>query len=253
MRKFNELSKSEIEQAIQESEYLAEVLRSLDCVDNGYNRTRLKQFIEDNSIDTSHIKTRLTREVYEANPKLCTQCGKPIPYEHRDNKFCCSSCATSYNNKGWVRNTKEGSIKSENREYPKCKYCGKVLPRMDSKYCNNTCKSEYEYQEYIKQWKEGNISGGSGTDWISKRIRRYMLEKNHECCELCGCNLKNPYTNLSILQIHHIDGDCQNNNESNLQLLCPNCHAMTDNFGSLNQISNRNYRQLTREAYRQTH
>lgn len=32
------------------------------------------------------------------------------------------------------------------------------------------------------------------------------------------------------LEVHHIDGDRLNNVLENLQLLCPNCHAMTDNY-----------------------
>ena len=36
------------------------------------------------------------------------------------------------------------------------------------------------------------------------------------------------------LELHHIDGDKSNNNLNNLQLLCPNCHSYTDNFGSKN-------------------
>ena len=32
--------------------------------------------------------------------------------------------------------------------------------------------------------------------------------------------------------MHHIDGDCTNNKMENLQLLCPNCHSLTSNFGS---------------------
>lgn len=32
------------------------------------------------------------------------------------------------------------------------------------------------------------------------------------------------------LEIHHIDGDHSNNDLSNLQLLCPNCHSYTENF-----------------------
>ena len=34
----------------------------------------------------------------------------------------------------------------------------------------------------------------------------------------------------------------ENNSEENLQLLCPNCHAMTENFGSRNKKSTRTYR-----------
>lgn len=32
------------------------------------------------------------------------------------------------------------------------------------------------------------------------------------------------------LEVHHVDGDRLNNELSNLQLLCPNCHAQTDNY-----------------------
>ena len=39
--------------------------------------------------------------------------------------------------------------------------------------------------------------------------------------------------------MHHIDGDCTNNKMENLQLLCPNCHSLTSNFGSLNKNSKR--------------
>lgn len=37
------------------------------------------------------------------------------------------------------------------------------------------------------------------------------------------------------LELHHIDGDNQNNNLSNLTLLCPNCHALTDNYRGKNK------------------
>ena len=37
------------------------------------------------------------------------------------------------------------------------------------------------------------------------------------------------------LQAHHIDGDRTNNELNNLELLCLNCHSLTDNFGSKNK------------------
>ena len=69
--------------------------------------------------------------------------------------------------------------------------------------------------------------------------RHYIFEKNGDKCECCGKSYINPYTNLSVLQIHHKDGDCTNNKEENLQLLCPTCHAMTENFGSRNKNATR--------------
>ena len=32
------------------------------------------------------------------------------------------------------------------------------------------------------------------------------------------------------LELHHIDGNNKDNSLSNLQLLCPNCHALTNNY-----------------------
>ena len=65
-------------------------------------------------------------------------------------------------------------------------------------------------------------------------LRSYLLKKANYCCEKCGCDWVNPYSQSSILEIHHIDGNRNNNLENNLQVLCPNCHAMTENYRGLN-------------------
>lgn len=52
-------------------------------------------------------------------------------------------------------------------------------------------------------------------------------------CECCGLK---EWNNQPIpLEIHHIDGDHLNNNLENLQVLCCNCHALTENFRGKNQ------------------
>ena len=37
------------------------------------------------------------------------------------------------------------------------------------------------------------------------------------------------------LELHHKDGDPFNNELDNLSILCPNCHAFTDNYRSKNK------------------
>lgn len=37
------------------------------------------------------------------------------------------------------------------------------------------------------------------------------------------------------LQVHHIDGNTKNDDINNLQILCPNCHASTDNYCGKNK------------------
>lgn len=45
-KKFKELSKEELIQAIEEYEYLSQILKNLGCIDNTYNRNKLKKYIE---------------------------------------------------------------------------------------------------------------------------------------------------------------------------------------------------------------
>lgn len=47
-------------------------------------------------------------------------------------------------------------------------------------------------------------------------------------CENCG---KTTWLNKPIpLELHHLNGNNLDNRIENLQLLCPNCHALTDNY-----------------------
>lgn len=123
-----------------------------------------------------------------------------------------------------------------------CIYCGKEFVKYPGKtnlFCSNSCRNKYKDQEYLNKWKKGEVDATTKGFTIYECVRRYIFEKNNNCCESCGKAYVNPYTNKSILQIHHKDGNCLNNKEENLQLLCPNCHAMTENFGSRNKNGNK--------------
>ena len=94
---------------------------------------------------------------------------------------------------------------------------------------------EQNMKNRIKKWKAGELDGliGANND-IATYIKHYLFDKYNSSCQICGWNTVNKYTGKVPLQIHHIDGDCTNNSEENLQLLCPNCHSLTENFGSRN-------------------
>ena len=47
------------------------------------------------------------------------------------------------------------------------------------------------------------------------------------------------FTNVIPLEIEHIDGNYLNNRESNLTLLCPNCHSLTATYKGANQGNGR--------------
>jgi len=68
------------------------------------------------------------------------------------------------------------------------------------------------------------IANGSRKETIKKYL---LLERGHKC-ECCNSTL---WLDSPIpLEIHHINGNPHNNDRDNLQLLCPNCHALTKNF-----------------------
>ena len=158
----------------------------------------------------------------------CLNCGKEITGKDRNRrKFCCQTCNGLYNNR-----IKFGLNKTNT--YSHCLNCGKEIP-YGHKYCNNVCKNEYEYKQYILRWKKGEENGLKGVDDISNNIVRYLRDKYNNQCQLCGWHQENKYTHKIPLQVHHIDGDCTNNKEDNLQLLCPNCHSLTETFGALNK------------------
>ena len=63
---------------------------------------------------------------------------------------------------------------------------------------------------------------------IPKSPRDALIALRGYRCESC---MNETWLGHEIpLEVHHIDGDRLNNTLENLQLLCPNCHAMTDNY-----------------------
>lgn len=102
------------------------------------------------------------------------------------------------------------------------------------KFCNNFCQKEYEYKNYINKWKNHQVNGIRGNYQTSLHIKRYLMEKYHNQCARCGWGEKNIHTNKIPLEVEHIDGNYQNNEEDNLILLCPNCHSLTSTYKGAN-------------------
>jgi len=115
-----------------------------------------------------------------------------------------------------------------------CKSCGGKIKCKNPKFCSSQCSSDYAYKSYIKRWKRGLENGRRGELMISQHIRRYLFEKYDNKCSRCGWAKINKYTNKIPLEVEHIDGNYRNCAESNLTLICPNCHSLTSTYKGLN-------------------
>ncbi len=60
---------------------------------------------------------------------------------------------------------------------PHCLNCNALVKEPDAKYCSNRCQADYQYKQYIEQWKAGNESGVVAEEFVSRHIRRYLIEK----------------------------------------------------------------------------
>ena len=61
---------------------------------------------------------------------------------------------------------------------------------------------------------------------LKEKLIRDGIKK--DCCEICGCSV---WQGIKLpLELHHKNCNHNDNTLENLQILCPNCHAQTDNY-----------------------
>lgn len=164
---------------------------------------------------------------YNKHPKLCENCKSPIPYDKRINKYCSHTCAAT------VTNTY--------RRKPKfCLYCGKELPNdrnyRELKFCRNDGKCRRFYNFNIR------LNGGYSID--PKAARVYYIELRGHKCEKCKLSMW--MWEPIFLSLHHKNGDFEDYRPENVELLCGNCHPLTDNFGSKHRGEGRTLRVRTK-------
>jgi hypothetical protein len=87
----------------------------------------------------------------------------------------------------------------------------------------------YQTDKYVP-FKEYIKGEHVQTNKLRKKLLREGLKEH-----ICECCLNTIWNDVPIpLEVHHKDGDKNNNDIDNLQLLCPNCHALTDTYKGKN-------------------
>jgi len=146
--------------------------------------------------------TGLVTERYKRTPNTkCLICLTPVyrrPMEIKCGRvFCSAKCYGIANRK----------------ERP-CIVCGTaILASANAKTCSRACANKNRVGVHYRT--------GSQKDKVNdeRTIKLRVFASRGEVCERCG------YDKKVILNVHHRDRDHGNNEMSNLELLCPNCHA----------------------------
>lgn len=178
---------------------------------------------------------------------ICKQCGKEFETKYKG-LFCSRSCAATYNNLHRKPRSMESKKKTsdslkryhhnENNEQEflddqTCENCGcKIYSLNKRRFCSLKCMGEYTKSHKLNEWK---TEPEKFNNIHYSFIKNYLMKLHNYKCELCGWGETNIFTKKIPLEIHHIDGNCTNNKIENLQLLCPNCHSLTENYGSRNK------------------
>lgn len=212
----------------------------------------LKEISCELQISISSVKRKMNKHGF--NSKLyslkkekirCLNCQEDFEALISENrKFCSGSCSSSFNNN--LRPKKEKKIKKRVRIFKEknigiCQYCKidiiKKDGRTQAKYCSSKCQSEFQLNNRIAK---GQAS--------TKTLKLFLIKNNGEKCMKCGWCEKNPISNKVPIELEHKDGNSENNNLENLELLCPNCHSLTPTYKALNKGKGRHKR---RERYKE--
>jgi len=160
----------------------------------GYQASRKKQ----------EINRQQKRLEYAENPNKCRGCQQPIPFEHKRDTFCSQSCAATFNNIKFPKRLREKRWCS----------CG-LITNGQNKFCP-TCIAAGLDKVKIRKLSEAQTDSGR---------RRYLLRTRlYQCAQCLGVEWQG---RPIPLEMDHIDGNSDNNTEENLNLVCPNCHALS--------------------------
>jgi 5-methylcytosine-specific restriction endonuclease McrA len=171
-------------------------------------------------------RTQKTKYKGEGNPNFnkgnthnnkCIDCGTHIT----KNSTRCKSCA----NKGKLSSNYKGGK-------PKCEICNKSLSAYNVKRC---LKCEYDrriQEEIFKGINNPSYVHGNGYSLypseFTRKLKESIRKRDNHICQICNKQQKQ-----KKLDVHHIDYNKENCQESNLITLCRRCNLKV-NF-------NRNY------------
>jgi len=151
-------------------------------------------------------------------PSRCENCNEQfyVP-KHINKRYCSIIC------RGAAR---------KNRELVVCAFCGtsfekRVSHKANSKsglfFCSREHKDKAQRIGGISDIQPSHYNNGIGIS----RYRNIAFRNYENKCMVCG-NDGIWNDKPLVLDVHHIDGNRENNAVENLRIVCPNCHRQEE-------------------------
>jgi hypothetical protein len=141
-----------------------------------------------------------------------------------------------------------------------CSNCGKVTYKRPSElaknksgkfFCSNQCQQDHEWDLKVEKAIKFGIDSFDITQKSKHRLAKSVLAHIHPhgktgyACQICGYEAVNNYTKGNknsryychkvITELHHIDGNPNNNSLDNIMITCANHHREMPFWGSNGQ------------------
>jgi len=148
---------------------------------------------------------------------ICEYCKKEHDGSYSSGRFCSEGCARRFST--WDKR------EDINQRVSK-KLKGKLYPRREHIW---TEEERRRHSETLKAswWKRYS---GKKFETLGKMAQKgWLLKLQNNKCAKC----KNEFVWLGkplMKELHHKDGNDENRTLENSELLCPNCHSITDNY-----------------------
>ena len=153
----------------------------------------------------------------------CKKCGKQFEPQKGLINYCSLECR---NSRTWSEEDKEKkSISAKNSS--KVKNCNYDKPKDFWLKIAETRKKNHKSK--ILELEYNLLSFDS--------LRYRILYEQNEKCKRCGLN--EWLGEKLILELEHKDGNHHNNLRENLEMLCPNCHSLTETWRGRNKTDKR--------------
>lgn len=118
-------------------------------------------------------------------------------------------------------------MRNREKKEKHCLNCGSLIPNRNI-YCDNKCEADYFIKQTFKLLLESKFDEIGNKATIDRVTKKYLISLFGEKCSRCGWDEINPWTNKIPIELNHKDGNPENHNLNNCELLCPNCHSLTE-------------------------